>query len=57
MDYTYILDKLEYTLHTGTILDPQGNYNPAWNVACMMKDIAKLIRTIEDEINQEQESK
>ena len=57
MDYNYILDKLEYTLHTGTILDPQGNYNPAWNVACMMKDIAQLIRTIENEINQEQESK
>lgn len=56
MDYKYILDKLDYISHSGTILQSNG-YDPAWNVALMLHEIQKLIRIIQDEANKEQESK
>lgn len=32
MDYKYILDKLDYISHSGTVLTSDGRYEPAWNV-------------------------
>lgn len=57
MDYKYILDKLDYIAHSGTVLASDGRYEPAWNVAVMLREIQRLIRTIQDEANKEQESK
>lgn len=57
MDYKYILDKLYYIAHSGTVLVGDGRYEPAWNVAVMLREIQQLMRTIQDEVNKEQESK
>lgn len=57
MDYKYILDKLDYIANSGTVLASDGRYEPAWNVVVMLREIQRLIRTIQDEANKEQESK
>lgn len=57
MDYKYILDKLDYIAHSGTVLASDGRYEPAWNVVVMLREIQRLIRTIQNEANKEQESK
>ena len=56
MDYNYILDKLDYISQSGTALTMDGKYEPAWNVAVMLRGIQQLIRTEEDEANKEQEA-
>lgn len=57
MNYEYILDKLNYIAYSGTVLIDSGKYEPAWNVAVMLKEIQHLILALQDEINKEQESK
>lgn len=43
MDYNYILDKLDYISQSGTVLTMDGKYEPAWNVAVMLRGIQQLI--------------
>ena len=57
MNYEYILDKLNYIAYSGTVLIDSGKYEPAWNVAVMLKEIQHLILALQDAINKEQESK
>lgn len=57
MNYKEILDKLDHIAYSGTVLLEEGKYEPAWNVTVMLREIQCLIRTIQDEINKEQESK
>lgn len=57
MNYKEILDKLDHIAYSGTVLLEEGKYEPAWNVIVMLREIQCLIRTIQDEINKEQESK
>lgn len=57
MNYKEILDKLDRIAYSGTTLIEKGKYEPAWNVTVMLREIQRLIRTIQDEINKEQESK
>ena len=56
MDYNYILDKLDYISQSGTVLTRDCKYEPACNVAVMLRGIQQLIRTIQDEANKEQEA-
>lgn len=57
MNYKEILDKLDRIAYSGTALLEKGKYEPAWNVTIMLREIQRLIRTIQDEINKEQECK
>ena len=57
MNYKEILDKLDRIAYSGTALLEKGKYEPAWNITVMLREIQRLIRTIQDEINKEQESK
>ena len=55
MDYKYILDKLDYISYNGTTTIGD-RYDPALNVSVMIRGIHKLIQTIQDEANKEQEA-
>lgn len=54
MDYKYILDKLDYISYNGTTIIGD-RYDPALNVSVMIREIHKLIQTIQDEVNKEYE--
>ena len=54
MDYKYILDKLDYISYKGTTIIGD-RYDSALNVSVMIREIHKLIQTIQDEVNKEYE--
>ena len=54
MDYKYILDKLDYISYNDTTIIGD-RYDPTLNVSVMIREIHKLIQTIQDEVNKEYE--